>query len=107
MIAPLALALLPLGVFGVFESVWSAAGVAGVAVSIPIVIHLLNRRKFKVVTWAAMRFLLAAQKKNSRRLRLEQILLLATRSLMILLLVLAMASISEWAEKLWHSLYAA
>ena len=54
-----------------------------------------------------MRFLLAAQKKNSRRLRLEQMLLLATRCLMVLLIALAMASVSEWAEKIWHSVYAA
>ena len=27
------------------------------AVSIPIIIHLLNRRKFERVVWAAMRFL--------------------------------------------------
>ncbi len=105
-IAPLAMALvLPLAVFGLFESAWTAAGVAGAAVSIPIVIHLLNRRRFKVVSWAAMRFLLAAQRKNSRRLQLEQLLLLATRCLMVLLVVLAMTSISAWAEKIWHSIY--
>ncbi len=28
-------------------------------ISIPIIIHLLNRRRFKTVTWAAMEFLLA------------------------------------------------
>ena len=28
------------------------------AVSIPIIIHLLNRRRFRVVRWAAMEFLL-------------------------------------------------
>ena len=72
----------------------AVAAVAGGAVSIPIIIHLLNRRRFKVVTWAAMRFLLAAQKKNSRRMRLEQILLLALRCLVVLLLVLAMASVT-------------
>ena len=51
------------------------AGIA--AVSVPIVIHLLSRRRYKVVTWAAMRFLLTAQKQNTRRLRLEQLILLA------------------------------
>ena len=30
------------------------------AASVPILIHLLNRRKFREVHWAAMRFLLAA-----------------------------------------------
>jgi hypothetical protein len=85
-----------------FESSLSAAAVAGGAVSIPIIIHLLNRRRFKVVTWAAMRFLLAAQKKNSRRMRLEQLLLLVVRCVMVLLLVLAMISITGWAEAVWR-----
>src|SRR5689334_16323225 len=89
--------------FGVlFESSLATAGVAGAAVSIPIIIHLLNRRRFKVVTWAAMRFLLAAQKKNSRRMRIEQLLLLLVRCFIVLLLVLAMASVSQWAEAAWR-----
>src|SRR6516162_690872 len=88
--------------FAFVEAPLTVAAVAGGAVSIPIIIHLLNRRRFKIVTWAAMRFLLAAQKKNSRRMRLEQILLLALRCLMVLLLVLAMASITPWAEAMWR-----
>jgi len=84
------------------EAPLAVAAVAGGAVSIPIIIHLLNRRRFKVVTWAAMRFLLAAQKKNSRRMRLEQIVLLALRCLVVLLLVLAMASVTPWAEAMWR-----
>jgi len=88
--------------FAFVEAPLAIAAVAGGAVSIPIIIHLLNRRRFKIVTWAAMRFLLAAQKKNSRRMRLEQILLLALRCLIILLLVLAMASITPWAEAMWR-----
>jgi hypothetical protein len=88
--------------FAFVETWFSAVAVAGGAVSIPIIIHLLNRRRFKVVTWAAMRFLLAAQKKNSRRMRLEQLLLLAVRCLMVLLLVIALASITPWAEAMWR-----
>jgi hypothetical protein len=85
-----------------FEASWSTFTVAGVAVSIPVIIHLLNRRRFKIVEWAAMRFLLQAQKKNSRRMRLEQLLLLLARCLLILLLVLAMASVTPWAESFWR-----
>src|SRR5271157_3899097 len=62
-----------------------------VAASIPIVIHLLNRRKFREMPWAAMQFLLAAIRKNQRRVRIEQWLLLAVRTLLILLIVAAMA----------------
>src|SRR5947208_3773641 len=77
--------------------------VAAGAASIPIIIHLLNRNRFRIVTWAAMRFLLAAQRKNTRRMRLEQLLLLAVRTLLVTLLVVAMASVTDWAEKLWQA----
>src|SRR5216110_1264564 len=79
--------------------------VAAGAASVPIIIHLLNRNRFRVVTWAAMRFLLAAQRKNTRRMRLEQLILLAVRVLMVVLLVLAMASVMPWAEDLWFRLF--
>ncbi|MGC4032739.1 MAG: BatA domain-containing protein [Tepidisphaeraceae bacterium] len=66
--------------------------VAGVLlVGIPIAIHLLNRRRYKVLDWAAMQFLLAAMKKNRRRLKFEQWLLLVVRCLVIGLMGLALA----------------
>ncbi len=61
------------------------------AASVPIILHLLNRRRFREVPWAAMRFLMAAIRKNQRRIRIEQWLLLAIRTLIILLVVTAMA----------------
>ena len=61
------------------------------AAGVPVVIHLLNRRKYREVPWAAMRFLLSAIRKNRRRLRVEQWLLLAIRTLVVLLVVSAMA----------------
>ncbi len=61
------------------------------AASLPIIIHLLNRRKFREVPWAAMRFLIEAVKKNSRRIRVENWILLAVRTLIIVFAVLAMA----------------
>ncbi len=61
------------------------------AASVPIILHLLNRRKFREVQWAAMRFLLAAIRKNQRRIRIENWLLLAIRTLIIVLVVSAMA----------------
>lgn len=66
-----------------------AAGAALAA--IPIVIHFLNRRRFKVVPWAAMGYLLAAMRKNRRRLRFEQWLLLAVRCAVLALMGLALA----------------
>src|SRR3954447_17591939 len=61
------------------------------AASLPIIIHLLNKRKFREEKWAAMRFLLAAMRKNQRKIRVEQWLLLAVRTLVVILVVLAMA----------------
>lgn len=65
------------------------AGLA--AVSIPILIHLLNRRRFQKVVWAAMRFLQNAVEQNQRRMRLEDMILLALRCLLVALLALALA----------------
>lgn len=67
------------------------AGAGAILVSVPIIIHLLNRRRFKTVTWAAMEFLLRAMRKNRRRLKFEQWLILATRCLLVALLGLALA----------------
>jgi hypothetical protein len=61
------------------------------AVSIPIAIHLLNRRRHRVVQWAAMDFLLNALRKNRRRLKFESLLLLLTRCAVLLLLGTALA----------------
>jgi len=65
---------------------------AGLALAaIPVIIHLLNRRRFRVVRWAAMEYLLAALRKNRRRLKFEQLLLLLTRCSLLALLGLALA----------------
>lgn len=64
---------------------WLAAAAA------PVLIHLWNKRKYREVSWAAMEYLLAAMRKNARRIQLEQWLLLAVRTLLIVLLVLAVA----------------
>lgn len=60
-------------------------------VAIPLIIHLLRRRKLKVIRWAAMDFLRQSQKKQSRRLRIEEIILLILRMLIVAIAVLAFA----------------
>ncbi len=65
------------------------AGLAAVAV--PIIIHLLNRRKFKTVTWAAMKFVKLSVDQNQRRMRIEDLILLLIRCAMVALLALALA----------------
>ena len=60
-------------------------------VAIPVIIHLLNRRKAQLVDWGAMRFLLASLASRNRRILLEEMILLAVRCLLLALLVLAIA----------------
>jgi len=66
---------------------WIGAGL----VSVPIIIHFLFRRKHRVVRFAAMEFLLAALKKQKRRVQMENLILLLLRCAMIALLALALA----------------
>ncbi|MCA8959817.1 MAG: BatA domain-containing protein, partial [Planctomycetes bacterium] len=58
--------------------------------SIPVIIYLINRQRYRRVRWAAMEFLLRAMKKNRKRLRLENLLLLIVRTLIVLLFILGM-----------------
>ena len=59
--------------------------------AVPLIIHLLNRRRYQVKAWAAMDFLLKAFRQNKRRMRLENLLLLLLRCLIPILLALAVA----------------
>lgn len=72
-----------------FLNPWMLLG--GLAIASPILIHLLNKRRFKIVEWAAMDFLFEADKKNRRRVQLENFILLALRCLIMLLLALLLA----------------
>jgi len=65
---------------------WALVAAAG-----PFLIHLLNRRRYRVLQWAAMDFLRDAIRRNRRFLILRDLLLLALRTLAVLLFVLAMA----------------
>ena len=72
-----------------FLNPYMLIGLAGVAV--PILLHLLHRRRAEVIDWGAMQFLLASVASRSRRIRLEQWLLLLARCLLLALPALAMA----------------
>ena len=65
------------------------AGLASVA--LPIVIHLLFRRRRVSVEWAAMELLREAVRRTNRRLKFEQWLVLALRCLTLLAAGLAIA----------------
>jgi Mg-chelatase subunit ChlD len=61
-----------------FLEPWFLWGLALAAV--PIAIHLLSRRRFRPVRWAATDFLLAALAERSRDVRLQDLVLLALRT---------------------------
>jgi hypothetical protein len=63
---------------------WAAA-LGAALISVPIIIHLINRMRFRRVRWAAMEFLLKSQKRNRRRLLIEQLILLALRCSLVVL----------------------
>lgn len=71
------------------------------AIAVPIIIHLLNRRRFRQVPWAAMRFLRISIEKNRRRMQWEDLLLLILRCLVVLLLALALARPALRAASGW------
>jgi len=79
-----------------------AAGAAVAAVGVPLVIHLLFRKRYQIVPWAAVRFLLVAERRHRRRI--DQWLLLALRALALVLPLFAMVAATKWAEPLWQSI---
>ena len=65
---------------------------AGLAtLPLPILIHLLQRRRAKVVAWSSLEFLRPLEKPRTRRLDLRRLLLLALRVLILTFLSLALA----------------
>lgn len=74
--------------FQTFANPWMLFALGGVA--LPILAHLLSRRRFDVVEWGAMQFL-NPSKKTRRRLKLEELLLLLLRISVIAALVFAAA----------------
>ena len=58
---------------------------------VPLLIHLINRRRYRREPWAAMMFLLKAHRRSRRRLWWEQWLLLALRTLAVVLIGVAIA----------------
>ncbi|MDH4155701.1 MAG: BatA domain-containing protein [candidate division Zixibacteria bacterium] len=65
--------------------------IAAVAALIPLVIHLFFRRRVKVIEFSSLRHLKAMQRRQVRRLKIRQLLLLLLRMLIIFTVVLAFA----------------
>ncbi|MEY4565606.1 MAG: hypothetical protein RLY14_576 [Planctomycetota bacterium] len=78
---------------------WALAGL------IPIALHLWFQRQRQEIPWAAMQFLLAAIQKQSRRIRIQQLLLLLLRVAILLALALAAAQpFLTQASESWGSI---
>jgi len=86
--------------FQFFMNPWLLFSLAGIG--LPIVAHLLSRRRFDVVEWAAMQFL-NPSKKTRRRVKLEEMLLLLLRVCLIALIVLSVTR--PWIPGGWLSGY--
>ncbi len=70
-------------------------------VGVPVLIHLINMLRYRRVQWAAMDFLLESYRRNRRWVLLKQWLLLASRMLIMFLLVMLLAkwlSASQWVS---------
>ncbi|MFK7736027.1 MAG: BatA domain-containing protein [Pirellulaceae bacterium] len=61
------------------------------AAAIPILLHFLAKRRSITVPWAAMHLLQQVLEKESKRIRIEQLILLAIRTCVMLLLAFALA----------------
>ena len=76
-----------------FLNPWMLAGLLGL--SLPILAHLLSKKRYDVVHWGAMQFL-ELNPNAKRKLRIEQLLLLLLRMGLIALIVFALAR--PWAK---------
>jgi hypothetical protein len=72
-----------------FMNLFLLGGVA--AFSVPLIIHLLNRSRFRTIEWGAMHLLDSAFQANNRRIRIEQIILLIIRCSIPALLAFCLA----------------
>jgi len=79
-----------------FLNPWMLAGLAGIA--LPIIAHLLSRKQYDQVDWAAMQFL-ELDVSAKRSIRLEELLLLVLRIGLISLVALALAR--PWISGRW------
>jgi hypothetical protein len=63
----------------------------GLTASIPVIIHLINRRRARVVQFPAVKFVLRSERRVARKYRVKQWLLLALRTIILFLLTTALA----------------
>ena len=81
-----------------FENIFSPSpqlwtGLIAAGISVPILIHLINRMRQKKVKWAAMEFLLKSHQKNRSWVWIKQLLLLLSRIALLLLALFMLAQV--------------
>ena len=74
-----------------FDFLNSSVLFAAVAALIPLIIHLFSKRRVKTVEFSSLKYLKAMQRRQVRRLKIRQLLLLILRMAIILAVVLAFA----------------
>lgn len=72
-----------------FLNPWLLSGV--ILAGVPLIIHFLNKTKYRIEPFGAMMFLQAAIKVRAQRLKLRQLLLLLLRCLVFLLIAIGLA----------------
>ena len=72
-----------------FQYPWLLLGL--LAAAVPIAIHLINRQRAPVVRFAALEHLLLSARRLAQRLKLRQLLVLALRGGLIVVIALALA----------------
>ncbi|MEO8270386.1 MAG: BatA domain-containing protein, partial [Aureliella sp.] len=82
------LSVLPIAVAG-FASSWMLLW--GLAAAIPILLHYLYRRRQTLVRWGAMKLLLQVIEREAKRVHFEQLLLLIVRTLVLIVLAIALS----------------
>ncbi len=76
-----------MGGFALLDAAWAGAFVV---VGLPLLIHLLSRRRARRVAFAPIELLLRSQKRTARSIRLRQLLLLMVRTLLLATLASAL-----------------
>ena len=74
--------------------------IGAAACAIPILIHLFNRSKFRVIKWGAIHLLESVIRVNRKRIQIEQFILLLVRCAIPILLAVCLARmvIQEWNQ---------
>jgi Aerotolerance regulator N-terminal/CARDB len=75
--------------------------VGAALLAVPVIIHLINRLRYRRVRFAAMEFLLQSQQRNRRRLLIEQLLLLLLRMAIVAAILLLISRLVLDPSALW------